>query len=63
MKTTIVSTIVQIEEEILRKFQPVNETLIINIYLPKTVGKAKRFGVVDLWNCRKQLRYSSISIR
>ena len=58
MKTTTVSTIVQIEEEILRKFQPVNETLATNIQLPQANPKQKRFGAVDLWKCHKQKRYS-----
>lgn len=62
MKTTTVSTIVQIEEEILRKFQPVNETLATNIQLPQASQKQKHFGIVDLWKCYKQKRYSGFRI-
>ena len=62
MKTTTVSTIVKIEEEILQKFQPVNETLAMDIYLPKTTGTTKRFGVIDLWKCHKQRRFSGIKV-
>lgn len=62
MKTTAVSTIVQIEEEILRQFEPVKETLATHIYLPTKTANTKRFGVIDLWKCRKQVRYSGIRI-
>ncbi|HUC82625.1 MAG TPA: hypothetical protein VMR70_17085 [Flavisolibacter sp.] len=62
MKTTTVSSIVKIEEEILRNFQPVNETLATDVVLAKNNLPAKRFGVVDLWKCRKQNRYSGLRI-
>jgi hypothetical protein len=62
MKTTTVSTIVTIEEEILRKFQPVNETLATNLFTAGTPAKTKQFGIVDLWKCNKQRRYSGVRV-
>lgn len=62
MKTTTVSTIVQIEEEILRKFQPVNETLATGVPLSKANPTTKRFSVIDLWKCHKQKRYSGYKV-
>ncbi|HEX8314739.1 MAG TPA: hypothetical protein VF609_07100 [Flavisolibacter sp.] len=62
MQTTTVSTIVQIEEEILRKFQAVNETLATDVFLSKANPTTKRFGVIDLWKCHKQRRYSGYRI-
>ncbi|HEY0042740.1 MAG TPA: hypothetical protein VGB71_18825 [Flavisolibacter sp.] len=62
MKTTTVSTIVRIEEDILQSFQPVNETLATDYFATKTPVKTKQFGVIDLWKCHKQRRYSGVRI-
>lgn len=43
MKTTTVSSIVKIEEEILRNFQPVNETLATDVVLAKKQPACKAF--------------------
>jgi hypothetical protein len=62
MKTTTAPAIVRIEEEILRKFQPVNETLATHIFQPAITKATKSFGAVDLWKCHKNRQYSGIKI-
>ncbi len=63
MKTTAsIPATVKIREEILQKFQPVNETLATNFLLTRAVGKAKQFGTVDMWKCHKQRRYYGVRI-
>jgi hypothetical protein len=47
-------------EELATLLTSVNETLATD-YFPKTIKKS--FGAIDLWNCRKQRRFSGISIR
>ena len=63
MKTTLTPAIVQIEAKELSEFQPVNETLAKDFlpFWPK--ARDKKFGVVDLWNCRKMRRMHGIKIR
>jgi len=62
MKTTRVSTIVRIEEDLLQNFQPVNETLATGLFAIAKSVKPKQFGVIDLWKCHKQRRYSGVRI-
>jgi hypothetical protein len=62
MKTMTVPSIVQIEAD-LKEFRAVNETLATHIITNKPVLQHKRFGVTDLWKCRKHRRLYGIKVR
>ena len=57
MNSNVMPSIVQIEKENLEKLvTQVKETLATNINLQPTKIKNKRFGIVDLWNCQRNVR-------
>jgi hypothetical protein len=59
MKNDVMPSIVQMEPEVLRNLvKEVKETVAKNIHLPKTSRPS--FGIVDLWNIRRNAR-SAIS--
>ena len=64
MKTTTVPSFVHIKEAELRTLMTqVKEELATDVALSQTVLKKKKFGVVDLWNCRRMNRTSNVIIR
>jgi hypothetical protein len=63
MRTTTMPSIVQIEENDLKEFRSVNETLASNLNFPQLSLNNKNFGVIDLWKCRKKRRMYGITIR
>jgi len=63
MKTMSRPSIVQMEEDHLRQLtKEVKETVAVDL-LQSTKTKRKKFGVVDLWRCRKMCRTANIVIR
>ena len=63
MKTTTARAIVQIDANDLREFEPVNETLATEFLVSQASAKPKKFGAVDLWNCRNKRRMHGVKIR
>jgi len=63
MNSNVMPSIVQIEKENLKHLvTQVKETLATNINLQPTKIKNKRFGIVDMWNCQRNVR-TAISMR
>ncbi len=63
MNSNVMPSIIQIEKENLEKLvTQVQETLATNINLQPTKIKNKTFGIVDLWNCQRNVR-TAISMR
>ena len=64
MTSNVMPSVVQIEEESLKQLvTEVKETLATNINLPTgqaglqpTTAKNKKFGIVDMWNCQRNVR-------
>jgi hypothetical protein len=56
-------SIIQIEEESLKQLvTEVKETLATDVILKPAKVKNKRFGIVDMWNCQRNVR-TAISMR
>jgi len=56
-------SIIQIEKENLKQLvTQVKETLATNINLQPTKIKNKKFGIVDMWNCQRNMR-TAVSMR
>lgn len=49
-------------EDLATLLTSVDETLATGQYVPLT-KKKKSFGAIDMWNCRRQRKYTGISIR
>ncbi len=63
MNSNVMPSIIQIEEESLRQLvTEVKETLATGISLKSTSVKNKKFGIVDLWNCQRNIR-TAVSMR
>jgi hypothetical protein len=63
MKNDVMPSIVQMGAEDLQKLvAEVKETVATGIQLPKA-SKRKSFGVVDMWNIRRNARSASSMIR
>jgi translation elongation factor EF-1beta len=63
MNSNVMPSIVQIEKENLKELvTQVKETLATNINLQPSKIKNKRFGIVDLWNCQRNVR-TAVSMR
>ncbi len=63
MNSKVMPSIVQIEEKSLRQLvTEVKETIATNINLQPNVAKQKKFGIVDLWNCQRNIR-TAVSMR
>jgi len=63
MNSNVMPSIVQIEKGDLRQLvTQVKETLATNINLQPTRIKNKKFGIVDMWNCQRNLR-TAVSMR
>ncbi len=57
MTSNVMPSVVQIEEESLKQLvTEVKETLATNINLQPTTAKNKKFGIVDMWNCQRNVR-------
>ena len=64
MKTKAMPAFMQIEEAELRKLMTqVKEEVANDVTLSQTSLKKKKFGVIDLWNCRRLSRRNGIIIR
>jgi len=62
MKNGVVTSIVQIEPEVLTNLvKEVKETIAVDCIMPKP--KKKSFGSVDLWNIRRTARTAQGSFR
>ena len=63
MTSKVMPSIVQLEEESLKELvTEVKETLATNINLQLSSAKNKKFGIVDMWNCQRNMR-TAISMR
>ena len=63
MTSKVMPSIVQLEEESLKELvTEVKETLATNINLQPSSAKNKKFGIVDMWNCQRNMR-TAISMR
>ena len=63
MNSNVMPSIVQIEKGDLKQLvTQVKETLATNINLQPTRIKNKKFGIVDMWNCQRNLR-TAVSMR
>ncbi|MFN2458155.1 MAG: hypothetical protein ABR502_08150 [Chitinophagaceae bacterium] len=57
MKTNVMPSIVKIERKELRKLmKQVDETLADDVISKQSSISHKKFGIVDMWNCRKNMR-------
>ncbi len=57
MTSNVMPSVVQIEGESLKQLvTEVKETLATNINLQPTIVKNKKFGIVDMWNCQRNVR-------
>ena len=60
MNSNVMSSTVKIEKDSLRKLvEEVKETLATTIDTATIDTKQKSFGIVDLWNLRKNIRSAS----
>ena len=60
MKNDVMPSIVQMEAEELKQLTAeVKETIATNIKLEKTKTNNRSFGIVDLWNIRRNARSAS----
>ena len=63
MTTNVKPSVIQIEKENLKKLvTEVKETLATDINLQSAGIKNKKFGIVDMWNCQKNVR-TAVSMR
>ena len=63
MNSNVMPSIVQIEKGDLKQLvTQVKETLATNINLQPTRIKNKKFGIVDMWNCQRNVR-TAVSMR
>ncbi|HEY8690062.1 MAG TPA: hypothetical protein VIM07_12570 [Chitinophagaceae bacterium] len=63
MNSNVMPSIIQIEKENLKQLvTQVKETLATNINLQPTKIKNKKFGIVDMWNCQRNMR-TAVSMR
>ena len=63
MTGNVMPSIVQIEEESLKQLvTEVKETLATDIDLQPASEKNKKFGIVDMWNCQRNVR-TAVSMR
>ena len=63
MKTMTGPSIVKIETADLNEFKAVNETLATHLINTKPSLQHTKFGVIDLWKCRKSRKMYGIKIR
>ena len=57
MKTDVMPSIVQMEPDVLRKLvKEVKETVATSLVLPKVKQTNSTFGIVDLWNIRRNMK-------
>ena len=63
MTSKVMPSIVQIGEESLKQLvTEVKETLATTINLQPAPAKNKKFGIVDMWNCQRNVR-TAVSMR
>jgi hypothetical protein len=63
MTSNVMPSIIQIEEESLKKLvTEVKETLATDLNLGTRTPKNKKFGIVDMWNCQRNVR-TAVSMR
>jgi hypothetical protein len=63
MTSNVMPSIIQIEEESLKKLvTEVKETLATDLNLETRTPKNKKFGIVDMWNCQRNVR-TAVSMR
>ncbi len=64
VKTSIVQTIVQMEENAFNQLiSEVKETVAKDIDFPKLNNNSSSFGIVDMWNIRKGKRSAASQFR
>ena len=63
MTKNVMPSVIKIEKESLRNLvTEVKETLATDIILQPKVANQKRFTIVDLWNCQRNVR-TAVSMR
>lgn len=63
MTSKVMPSIIQMEEESLKQLvSEVKETLATNIEPQPTATKNKKFGIVDMWKCQRNVR-TAVSMR
>lgn len=63
MTSNVMPSIVQIEEESLKHLvTEVKETLATDINIKPATVKNNKFGIVDMWNCQRNVR-TAVSMR
>lgn len=63
MTGNVMPSIIHIEKDNLKHLvTEVKETLATNINLQPTTAKNKTFGIVDMWNCQRNVR-TAVSMR
>ncbi|HUS01537.1 MAG TPA: hypothetical protein VMY77_07415 [Chitinophagaceae bacterium] len=63
MNTNVMPSIIQIEKESLKHLvTEVKETLATDINVRAATIKNKKFGIVDMWNCQRNVR-TAVSMR
>ena len=61
MNSNVLSSIVKIEGENLRKLvEEVKETLATNLNTNAPISKQRSFGLVDLWNRQRSMRTATL---
>ncbi len=62
MNSKVMPSIIQIEKESLKQLtSEVRETLATDLNV-KPATKNKKFGIVDMWNCQRNMR-TAVSMR
>ena len=63
MTSNVMPSIIQIEKESLKHLvTEVKETLATDINVKAATTKNKKFGIVDMWNCQRNVR-TAVSMR
>ncbi|HEV8080156.1 MAG TPA: hypothetical protein VGP43_05555 [Chitinophagaceae bacterium] len=63
MTSNVMPSIIQIEEEKLKQLvTQVEETIATDIDMKATAPKNKKFGIVDMWKCQRNVR-TAVSMR
>lgn len=64
MTTTKAPSVIQMgREQLANLLTPVNETLATDVAYFEAPEKRKPFGSLQLWNIRRQARYSGVVVR
>lgn len=63
MTNNVMPSIIQIEEEKLKQLvTQVKETIATDLNMKSIAPKSKKFGIVDMWKCQRNVR-TAVSMR